>query len=224
MHIFTYCFPKTKDSSFLLFYFLIHETHVWEFLKLYLFKSNVTYVFLQMQCFHDITRQYQSFEKKIPLLPSAKWDKSWVTFFFDGQLWLNRGHEREGGKERIVKKKKKSLFRQRCIVVVVIVHRTMRRERIRPYRWSVPVSRETSSGGPTGSRRAFAGISAVWQGERACTCTCMMHMDRARRKSPERRKSYRVRWNDFVATLHRARCFSSPVFHAINISYRLHRC
>jgi len=48
--------------------------------------------------------------------------------------------------------------------VVVVVHKAVRRERIRPYRWSVPVSRETSSRGPAGSRRAFAKARTSWQG------------------------------------------------------------
>lgn len=42
------------------------------------------------------------------------------------------------------------------IVFVVVVHKAVRKERIRPYRRPVPVSRETSWRGPAGSRRAFA--------------------------------------------------------------------
>lgn len=61
---------------------------------------------------------------------------------------------------------------ERDAPVAVVVHKAVRRERIRPYRRSVPVSRETSSHSPAGSRRAFAEArnSAAWQG-RTCTHT-----------------------------------------------------
>lgn len=55
--------------------------------------------------------------------------------------------------------------------VVVVVHKAMRRERIKPYRRSVPVSRETSSRGLAGSRRAYAKARtpSLGKGERTRT-------------------------------------------------------
>jgi len=54
---------------------------------------------------------------------------------------------------------------------VVVVHKAMRRERIKPYRRSVPVSRETSSRGLAGSRRAYAKARtpSLGKGERTRT-------------------------------------------------------
>lgn len=67
-------------------------------------------------------------------------------------------------------------------VRLVVVHKVVRRERIRPYRGSVPVSRETPWRGPGRFKASTRGARSVLllRGELTCTCVCTtMHMDRA---------------------------------------------
>lgn len=138
--------------------------------------------------------------------------KSSVTFIFGDQLGSNRGYEGggEGGRREYREEKiKKILFRQRdassslslCIEPcaesvsghIMLVGSS--------FTWNFFAQPDRFKASIRGHLRRLTGGG--------CMHTCM-HMDRARRKSSERRKSYRVRWNDFAATSHRARCFPSP--------------
>lgn len=108
MHIFTYCFPKIKDCSLLLFYFFVHETRVCVRISEIIFIKIERYLlFLQIQCFRDLTRFNVDFSNKNSIIASLLQSemKSSVTFFFGGQLGSNRGYEGGRRKERVVKKK-----------------------------------------------------------------------------------------------------------------------
>lgn len=163
-----------------------------------------------MWFFRDITLQHWFFELKTNnRVGSAKWEGKVEQLFFRRSTRI-KSRAWKGGRKWWKKKKRKEKFvpPERCIASLC---RAMRRERIRPYRrFQFHVKLLGAARQVQGEHSRASPPSDEGSVCASRTRSCMMHMDRARRKSM-RRKSYRVRWNNFiVATLQRAMYLLPP--------------